>query len=96
MFPIFKKDEIKQSKLKAVIPIANRYFAPFIMDGTVALHGVPGEPSPVKIVTPELLKVLSWKRCCLSATVQTGGSVLVRGIKMGFIDVPLHKVSRPT
>ncbi|KAL2102544.1 hypothetical protein ACEWY4_001712 [Coilia grayii] len=90
-----KVDEIKQSKSKAVKPIANRSFAPFILDGTVALPGVPGEPTPIKILRDTgasqsfvLRNVLPF-----SDSTQTGDSVLVRGIEMGFVDVPLHKVS---
>ena len=90
-----KMDEIKQSKLKTEKPITNRSFAPFIMDGTVALPGVPGEPTAIKILrdTGASQSFVLQDVLPFCDSTQTGDSILVRGIEMGYVNVPLHKVA---
>ncbi|KAL2076889.1 hypothetical protein ACEWY4_027519 [Coilia grayii] len=75
-------------------PVKTDSFAPFIMDGSVALPEVPGERVHIKILRDTGASQSFLLRSVLpfSDKTNTGDSVLVRGFEMGYVNVPLHKV----
>ena len=69
-------------------------FLPFISEGTVSLQDDICVQHPVKILrdTGASLSVLLAGTLPLSEKTYTGKNVLLRGVEMGSIEVPLHRI----